>query len=114
MNSTEKKGYWGEFVALLLLKIKGYKILARRYKTVCGEIDIVAQKNDIIAFIEVKSRKTVEKCYVAVTNKQLERIRRASEIFMGRRQNLRWKFTRYDVVLVADWKFPLHIKNVSL
>ncbi|MDR2157788.1 MAG: YraN family protein [Holosporaceae bacterium] len=114
MNPTEKKGRLGEFIAALLLKIKGYKILARRYKTPCGEIDIIAQKDNIIAFIEVKSRKTIEKCHNAVAQKQLKRIQRASEIFLERHRNLCQNFRRYDVVLVADWKFPTHIKNISI
>jgi putative endonuclease len=114
MNSTESKGYFGEIIAALLLKIKGYKILARRYKTICGEIDIIARKGDTIVFAEVKSRKTLDKCYNAVTDRQLRRIQRASEIFMGRNKNLRQNFTRYDVILISNWKFPEHIENVSI
>jgi putative endonuclease len=114
MNATEAKGYLGEFLAICLLKIKGYKILARRYKTVCGEIDIVAQKCDIVAFVEVKSRKSIDKCYNAVTNKQLRRIQRTSEIFLRKNQKFSNYFSRYDVVLVSDWKLPIHIENVSL
>ncbi|MDR0753705.1 MAG: YraN family protein [Holosporaceae bacterium] len=114
MNATEQKGYWGEFIAVCLLKFKGYRILARRYKTICGEIDIVARKSDTIVFVEVKSRKSMDKCYNAILNKQLRRIQRASEIFMHRNANLEQNFMRYDVILVADWKFPVHIMNVSM
>ncbi|MDR0581097.1 MAG: YraN family protein [Holosporaceae bacterium] len=113
MNATEQKGYFGEFIAVCLLKFKGYRILARRYKTVCGEIDIVAQKNNVVAFIEVKSRKNMDKCYNAITAKQLQRIQRASGIFMNRRKNLEQNFMRYDVILVADWKLPVHITNLN-
>jgi putative endonuclease len=114
MNATEAKGYFGEFLAICLLKIKGYKILAQRYKTVCGEIDIIAQKNDIVAFIEVKSRKSIDKCYNAVTNKQLQRIQRTSEIFLRKNKKLSDCFSRYDVILISDWRLPIHIENVSL
>jgi putative endonuclease len=114
VNSTERNGYFGETIAVCLLKIKGYKILARRYKTVCGEIDIIAKKSDTVAFIEVKSRKNLDKCYTAITNQQLMRIQRASGIFMNKNPNLRKNFARYDVVLVADWKLPVHIENVSM
>ncbi|MDR1982507.1 MAG: YraN family protein [Holosporaceae bacterium] len=113
MNHTECKGYLGEIIAVLLLKIKRYKILARRFKTPCGEIDIIAQKNNVIAFVEVKSRKTVDKCYNAITPKQLGRIQRASKIFMSKNK-LYQNFSRYDVILVSNWKFPVHIKNVSI
>jgi putative endonuclease len=113
MNITEQKGYLGEFIAVYLLRFKGYRILARRYKTVCGEIDIVAQKNDVIVFIEVKYRKNINKCYDAITAKQLRRIQRASGIFMNRRKNLGQNFIRYDVILVANWKLPVHVTNIS-
>ena len=114
MNATEAKGYFGEFLAVCLLKIKGYRILAQRYKTVCGEIDIIARRGDIVAFIEVKSRKNIDKCYDAITNKQLKRIQRASEIFLRKNQQVSGCFSRYDVILVSDWKLPTHIENVSL
>ncbi|MDR1375653.1 MAG: YraN family protein [Holosporaceae bacterium] len=114
MSSTEYKGIFGELIAALLLIVKGYWILARRYKTYCGEIDIVARKGDTIVFVEVKSRKSLRKCYEAIQNKQLQRIVRASEIFLSKSPHLRSNFVRYDVVLVPDWNFPRHIKNISL
>jgi len=114
VNSTESKGYLGEFIAILLLKIKGYKILATRYKTSCGEIDIIARKNNIVVFAEVKSRKSIEKCHIAIRDKQLGRIQRASQIFMSRNKKLAQDAMRYDVILVPDWNLPKHIQNVSL
>jgi putative endonuclease len=114
VNPTEYKGHFGEFMAALLLKIKGYKILARRYKTICGEIDIIAQKKDTIAFIEVKSRKSLEKCHNAIISKQIKRIIMASQIFLRKHEKLQQNDIRYDVILVPDWKLPQHIKNVSM
>ncbi|MDR2723611.1 MAG: YraN family protein [Holosporaceae bacterium] len=115
MNSTERKGYWGEFVAACLLILKGYRILARRYKTICGEIDIVAKKNNIVAFIEVKSRKSLDKCFNAIADKQLQRIQRASAIFLSRHKSLGLNVSiSYDVIFVVDWKLPVHIANISI
>ncbi|MDR2068187.1 MAG: YraN family protein [Holosporaceae bacterium] len=114
MSSTEYKGIFGELTAALLLTIKGYIILARRYKTSCGEIDIIARKGDVIAFVEVKYRKSLTKCYEAIRNKQIRRIVRASEIFLCKNPDLRSNFIRYDVILVPDWNLPKHIKNISM
>lgn len=114
MNATEFKGYWGEFLATALLKIKGYSIIAHRYKTACGEIDIIAKKRDVIVFVEVKARKSEEKCFVAITPKQLERVQRASEIFMRSHSQYFGKFSRFDVILVSDWSIPVHIENISI
>ncbi|MDR2766626.1 MAG: YraN family protein [Holosporaceae bacterium] len=114
MNSTERKGYLGEFIAVLLLRIKGYRILARRYKTVCGEIDIVAQRRDVVAFVEVKSRKSLEKCCDAINAKQMGRIRRTSEIFLSKNPRLSSCFIRYDVILTPRRRLPRHLENVSM
>jgi putative endonuclease len=114
MNATEYKGHFGEIFAILLLIIKGYKILDRRYKTVCGEIDIIARKRNVIVFVEVKSRKDMGKCYNAITQRQLNRIQRSSEIFLNQHHQLGKYFRRYDVILVANWRIPLHIENVSV
>ncbi|MDR3187373.1 MAG: YraN family protein [Holosporaceae bacterium] len=114
MSSTEYKGIFGESIASLLLIIKGYSILARRYRTSCGEIDIIARKGDIVAFVEVKSRKSLTKCYEAIHNKQIRRIVRASEIFLRKNPRFHSSFIRYDVILVPDWNFPKHVKNISM
>lgn len=54
-NESQKIGQVGEEIATDYLKKKGYKILARNFKTKCGELDIIASKNKIIIFIEVKT-----------------------------------------------------------
>ena len=53
-----RRGLFAETVAALLLRLKGYAIVARRYKTPVGEIDLVALKGKRLAFVEVKRRKT--------------------------------------------------------
>lgn len=50
-------GAYGEQTAARYLRVNGYKILAANYRTGVGEIDIVAQKNKIVCFVEVKTRK---------------------------------------------------------
>jgi putative endonuclease len=111
---TKYKGYLGEFAAALLLRLKGYRILERRYKTPCGEIDIIAKRGNTVVFVEVKARKSVEKCYVAITRKQLNRIRRASMLFFKRNPHLSPSCIRYDVILISNWNIPIHLENVDL
>jgi putative endonuclease len=111
---SKYKGILGEFIGRLVLICKGFTILAKRYKTVCGEIDIIAQKGDLVVFVEVKSRKNIDKCYTAIVDKQLNRIQRASQIFLSKNSKLSTMSIRYDVILVSDWSFPIHIENVSM
>ena len=111
---TNNKGLMGEFVASALLVCKGFEIIERRYKTACGEIDIIAGKGDLIIFVEVKWRQNTEKCFQAITNRQLLRVQRASEIFISNHPEYEKNFRRYDVILVTKWNVPLHIENVSL
>ena len=111
---TEKKGILGEWIATLVLFCKGFRILERRYKTTCGEIDIIAKRLNLIVFVEVKFRQDEEKCFNAITDKQLKRVQRASEIFINRHSEYQNNFRRYDVILINKWKLPIHIENVSI
>ena len=51
-------GKWGEDKACNYLQADGYQILRRNYKCRIGEMDIIAQKRDLLAFVEVKTRRT--------------------------------------------------------
>lgn len=111
---TKYKGILGEFIASIYLMLKGFRIERRRFKTHCGEIDLIASKKDLIVFIEVKSRKSVEKCFNAIKNKQLYRIQRASQIFLKCNPSFAEYQIRYDVIFISDWCFPIHLENVCL
>ena len=56
--TNQTAGKYGEDLAAEALQRKGYAILARRYRTRYGEIDIVAQDEDTLVFVEVKARRT--------------------------------------------------------
>lgn len=112
--STKIKGIFGETVAALYLILKGFQILERRFKTSLGEIDIIAQKGNLVVFVEVKARKSIEKCYEAIQKRQLLRIQRASQIFLKHRRQLSSCQIRYDVVFVSDWCLPIHLQNVTM
>ena len=114
MHKSEFRGYFGEFVATILLWCKGYHILKHRYKWSGGEIDIIAKRGNKISFVEVKTRKSEEKCHIAITPRQLNRIRCTSQLFLKLNPKyLNCDFS-YDIILVADWSFPKHIENVSV
>lgn len=114
MRKTEFRGYFGEFVAILFLMSKGYRILKHRYKLSGGEIDIIVKRGDKISFVEVKTRKSEEKCQIAITPQQLRRIRNISQFFLKNNPKYLNCDLSFDVILVADWCLPKHIENISI
>ena len=103
------KGHRGEWIAAFYLRLKGYKILENRFKTPVGEIDLLARKGKTLIAIEVKSRNSLEDGAFAITPFQQRRIERALIYYLSRRPlplNL-----RFDIILVAPWKCPYHIKG---
>lgn len=56
-NGRKKLGAFGERVAAIQLEAAGYQIVARNWRCQTGEIDLIAQKNDVLHFVEVKTRK---------------------------------------------------------
>ncbi|MGI6499112.1 MAG: YraN family protein [Oscillospiraceae bacterium] len=76
-------GNWGEEVAARYLIRKGYQIVVRQYKIRQGEIDLIAQKDEILAFIEVKLRKndSFMRAAEAVTLRKQEKLRMAASAY---------------------------------
>ncbi|QLC23727.1 YraN family protein [Parasphingopyxis algicola] len=107
---AERSGRRGETVAGWYLRLKGYRILARRQRTPRGEIDLVAKRGRTIVFVEVKTRATPEELDFAIDEYRLERVAAAAEIlapkFAGHGEDI-----RIDVILTAPGHWPRHIEN---
>ena len=95
----------------MLLVAKAYRILARRWKTPFGEIDIVARRRQTLVFAEVKARDNIDDAVEAVTERTKERIIRAAEMWLAHRPEYSNAEIRFDVILVAPGKIPKHIVN---
>ena len=76
---NEKRGHRAETAALILLRLKGYRLLARRFKSHHGEIDLIMRKGQTTAFIEVKARSTTDAAISSVTTYQSKRISAAPD-----------------------------------
>ena len=109
----ERRGRWAEQAAALLLALKGYRILARRFATHVGEIDLVARRGATLAFVEVKRRPSRGAALEAVLPRQRRRIERAALLFLARHPALAASCAvRFDVVTVAGagwWSWPRHL-----
>jgi len=107
-------GVAAEMRAKLLLEAKSYRILAERYKTKGGEIDLVAQRGDHLAFVEVKFRRTQEEAAYAVLPRQQARIATAAEVFLGEHAGLSHESASFDVILVSPTQGLFHIEQAFL
>jgi putative endonuclease len=110
-KKTYQFGILAERITILFLRLKGYKILAWRYKTYFGEIDIVASKGKVVAFIEVKARKSEINFEEVVRPRQIQRVKKAAEFFISRHKKLHNHQIRFDLVVVGSLLWPKHYKN---
>lgn len=98
-------------IAAALLRLKGYRILARDYRAGVGELDIVARRGQLLAVIEVKRRHDMASALAAVTVRQQRRIARAAQAFVARHLGLADLDIRFDVIVVLPHRLPKHIKD---
>ena len=106
-----KRGHLAEYRAALCLMVKGYRIVAMRYRTKLGEIDIIARRGDLIACVEVKARASFDGAVFAVSDTAQRRIRAASDIWLSRQSDFPRLSVRYDIVAVMPWRWPRHLPD---
>lgn len=104
-------GISAETRAALMLLAKGYRILARRYKTPVGEIDIVARRRGLLVFVEVKARENFDAAAAAVTPRQQARIINAAQFWLASHSQTADCPMRFDAILVAPGRIPWHLEN---
>lgn len=107
---AERAGRVGETAAAWWLRLKGWRILARRVRTPAGEVDLIARRGNLIAFVEVKRRATDEQLDFAIDHARLARVAAAAE-YLGPRYMQPDDDMRVDVILVAPGRALRHIEN---
>lgn len=110
--AAEKRGRRSETWAALLLRLKGYRIVARRVRNHAGEIDLIARApSGLMCFIEVKARTAHASAIDSVGLRQRSRIARAAELYVAGRPELSAKGMRFDIVTVSPRTIPKHIRD---
>jgi putative endonuclease len=108
---AEKRGRRGEAIAAWYLRLLGWRIVGERIKTPRGEVDLIARRGRTIAFVEVKARSKRIDLATAIDGYRLRRVAAAAEILLPRygkgAENM-----QIDVILVAPWRWPHHLRNV--
>jgi putative endonuclease len=102
-------GLSAESRAAAFLVAKGYRIVARRWKSPVGEIDIVARRRRVLVFVEVKARERFDDAAESVTERQKRRIVAAAEAWLASNPDDIHCDIRFDAMLVAPGRMPRHI-----
>ena len=104
-----RTGLSAESRAAAYLMAKGYRILAKRFRTPYGEIDIVARRRNLLAFIEVKARASLDEAAFAVTPRQQARIIAAAQAWLMAHPEHADFDLRFDAMLIAPRHLPRHL-----
>ena len=105
-----KRGQRAEAWCAFLLRLQGYAICERNWRVPVGEVDIIARRGKVLAFIEVKSRETIEAAREAVSEKQRRRISNAAGAYLANHPECANLHVRFDVMAVAPRTWPAHIR----
>jgi putative endonuclease len=111
-REAERRGRLGEGIAAWWLRLHGWRILELRKKTKLGEVDIIARRGRIVAFVEVKTRRTALELDYAIDAYRMRRVVLAARLLAPLYQRARDDI-RIDVILLAPWTWPRHLTNVS-
>ena len=104
-------GHRGEVLAAWYLRLKFYRILARRYKTPVGEIDLIASRFGVTVFVEVKARTSARDELATLESINHRRILAAADYWLARHPRKANGDMRFDVIFLAHGHWPRHISN---
>ena len=110
-RASERRGALSEYAAAAALMLKGYRILARRWKSHHGEIDLIAVRGQRLAFIEVKQRPTLDEAHYAITETQSRRVRDAAELWLAKNKRFQDHDIHFDAVFVLPRRWPQHVEE---
>jgi len=101
---AERLGRRAEWLAAVILILKGFSIVERRFKAAGGEVDIAARRGSLLVLAEVKARPSLDEAVFAVTPKTRRRIEAAGRALLARRPRLAECALRYDIIAVSGWR----------
>jgi putative endonuclease len=108
---AERKGRRGEWMAAMALRLKGYRIVATRYKTACGEVDLIARRGDLVLLVEVKARADLMACHNAISATAARRIEAAGDQWLAKQADAPRLSLRRDLVAITPRAWPIHVAN---
>jgi putative endonuclease len=111
-QAAYRRGHRGEWLAAVALMLKGYRIVARRFKTRLGEIDLIARRGDLVLMVEVKARPSLIEAMDAVGRNAERRIEAATDLWLSRQPDSAKLSIRFDMIAVLPRRWPVHVENI--
>jgi len=108
---AEKRGRGAETIAAWWLRLRGWRIIARRARVPGGEVDIVARRGRTLAFVEVKARADSDTAAFSLDRYRLRRVAVAAERLAPRYMRA-GDDVRIDAIFVVPRKLPRHLPDV--
>ena len=106
---TYLRGRGAERLALLWLLAKGWRPLARRFSVPGGEIDLIVRRGGTVAFVEVKTRASLDEAAGSIDRAKQRRIGRAARAWLARNPRAAALTLRGDGVFLAPGQWPRHV-----
>lgn len=104
-------GLRAETWARFYLRCKGWRVLTSRYKVPGGEIDIIARRGDLVIFVEVKGRPTLDQALETITTQKQRRISQSVRLWLSHNPWAMNKSLRGDALFIAPRAWPRHIAD---
>ena len=104
-------GLSAEALCRLALRLKFYRIIASRYRSPLGEIDIIAMRGKTVALVEVKARASAREAVEAILPRQQARVANAARDFLAHYPRLNGHNIRFDIMVVTPRRWPQHIAD---
>lgn len=110
-QQAEKRGRGAETLACWYLRVRGWRILARRARVPGGEVDIVARRGRTLAFVEVKARASDQAAAHSLDRYRLRRVAVAAERLAPRYMR-DGDDVRIDAMFIVPGRWPRHLPDV--
>lgn len=111
-RKAERGGRRAEMIAAWWLRLHGWRVLAVRARTPVGEVDLIARRGRVLAFVEVKARASQAESALALDDYRLRRVVRATESLIPRYMRS-GDTVRIDAMFIVPWRLPRHLANIS-
>lgn len=106
-----RKGLLAEKRAALYFRLRGYGLLAERFRTPVGEIDLILLRGNTVVFVEVKLRRTVSEAAEAIHARNQSRVRQAAELYLQQHPEYTGHDIRFDALVMGRMGGVEHLEN---